>query len=357
MKRATIMFFGVLLVALSTPFAFSQVSVGGYYRAGGIYAVPSSGTNALNYADRLRLDGSFASPDNLFGLKFRLQGNGASSGATGFVPTFSTAGAIQYGFGYVRLLGGRMSISAGKLNITRYEVAQHVGNYFLGNVFTDETQPGSPILGGEKGNTTGAIVQAAPISGLNLGLYTHIDGTNISTEDFGAVASYDLHGIGKVLVNSAFGNYSTANPSFAKSYVNAAFAYTAIRGLHASLGVRFDGETPYAGGNNAAVGIVGIVEYKAGPLFVDLATDSDLSNAHAYVEGEVDYAVLPKLKLRAYGAYDSTGTYAKVDSIGNNETFGGDVVVPVSKGAEIDAGVVYGNNSNVAVPVIVKVDF
>lgn len=357
MKIFSFIFVGFVLACLAPAIAFSQVAVNGYYRAGGIYAVPSTGTNTLDYADRLRLDGSFASSDKVFGLKFRLQGNGSSNGVTGFVPTFSSASAIQYGFGYVRLFGGKASISAGKLDITSYEVGQHVGNYFLGNVFTDETQPGAPILGGEKGNTTGAIVQASPVGGLKVGVYSHIDGTNISTDDFGAVASYAIPNVGKVLVNSAFGNFAAANPSLAKSYLSAVFAYTAIKGLSASLGMRYDGETPFAGANNGAVGVVAIVEYTRGPLFVDLATDSDITNANAYVEGEADYTVLPTLKLRAYGAYDSAAKYAKVGSVANNEMFGGDLVFPVSTGAEIDAGVVYGNNSNIAFPVIVKVSF
>lgn len=357
MKRVTIILLGFALSMIAPALLFSQVVFNGYYRAGAIYAAPSGGPNTFNYADRLRLDSSFVSPDKTFGLKFRLQGNGSSNGVTGFVPAFSNAGSIQYGYGYIDLFGGKASVSAGKLDVTNFELAQHVGNYFLGNVYTDETQPGSPILGGEKGNITGAIVQGSPIRGLDLGLYTHIDGANICAEDFGAVASYDIPNLGKVLVNSAFGSYTTSNPGLSASYVSAAFDYTGIQGLSAGVGLRYDGNTPYAGANNSAVGVLGIVEYTSGPLFVDLATDSDLTNGNAYVEGEVDYKAMPAVTLRGYGAYDSTGKYAKVDGIGNNEMFGGDLVMPVAKGAEIDAGVVYGNNSNIAVPVIVKVNF
>jgi len=375
MKRFSVLFAGVLLAMIVPVAAFAQLSFGGYYRAGGIYVAPASGTSTLTFSDRLRLNVAFASANDLYGFKFRLQGNGSTSGpgaggSSGIYNAFTNAGTLQYGFGYMTFLDKKLKLSAGVLDVTDYEVAQHVGNLYLGNVFTDETKPGSPVLGGEKGNTTGAMAQLEPVTGLSIGIYSRIAGTDLSVSDLGIAASYVIPNTGKIIVDSSLGNYASASNDIGKSRVTGVFSFTGVKGLSATAGVRYDGHTAFGNANNGAIGALAIVEYTTGPLFLDLAADLDLTNSAQYVESEVDYKIISPLTLRAYGAYDSSALYAKAGSTGaavaNNEMIGADLVIPFtvpasagspSTSAELDAGIVYGNKSNIGVPVLVKVNF
>ena len=394
MKRFIVRAFMVAAVLALGSSAFAQLTFNGYYRTGGTFYVPTSGSNAFEYGDRLRLNVSYVAQDDLFGAKFRLQGNGEtqpgitqlflSTGTKTVVPygiedAFMDASSLQYGFAYVNLFGGIVKATMGKLDITDYEVAQKfVANQFFGNVYTDELKPGAPLLGGQKGNTTGAMVQVKPMDGLSVAAFSRIDtsdtGTtpDIGAHELGFSAYYKLPDLGTVTFNSSLGHNTLGSNSayddnLSRSYVSAAFSYTGFKNLIASAGLRYDGDTVYNSKANAATSLIAIVDYDFAdmslPMTLDLAGDFDFVNSYSYFEGEVNYVVIPQVKVRAYGEYDSTETngtgIAKLNfaAKANNYTLGADLVFPAGKAAEIDAGILYGDVTNIAYPILAKVNF
>jgi hypothetical protein len=370
-------------LALSIP-AFAQVTINGYYRVGSMSNLPSSGSATTAFQDRVRLNLSFAAPDDMFGFKARLQAdssviNGANysglanlflDGFSGTVDTTAAAsktakvsatvtppGIIKYGYGYAKLLDGAIKLSAGYLDLTDYAVVQNTGNYYFGNVMSDDVSgPASPNLSGQKGKFLGTALQAWPIEGLSVAATMRTDGTTLAAHHLGFDAYYFIPGFGKALLASQLGSYTdaaTSSDDLSKSYVSGGFSYLGFKGLTATAVLR----STYAS-SKAALGTVAIVEYATGPLFADLATDIDFTNSHYYVEGEVTYTVDPKfLKVRAYGAYNDVVTSnIKINGTSNQQSLGADLVFPIGKG-EIQAGVVYGDKSNIQFPVLVKANF
>ncbi len=378
MKRVLPFILAIAAAIIVHASAFAQLTWNGYYRTGGGYYAPSSGAQAFNYADRLRLNISYVDADNLFGAKFRLQGNGVSNPAGvangqgyGFVNAFSSG--PKYGYAFVNLFGGVVKVTSGKLDITDYEVVQQYEyDQFLGNVYTDALQPGTALLGAQCGTTTGAIVQVQPMAGLSVAMFDRIDGSSFNAHDLGFAAAYTVSGLGKVLFNSSIGHYAPNSGSalagnataddFSKSYFSLAFSYTGVKNLTATAGLRYDGDTMYNSSYNTATSLIAILDYNMAdllPMTVDLATDLDFANANSYVEGEINYTVAPQLKLRPYGEYDSTSSLVKLNYAGkaNKYMVGCDLVFPAGKAAEFDAGFNYGDQTNLGIPLLVKANF
>jgi hypothetical protein len=385
MKRVLPLILAIAAAVIVPATAFAQLTWNGYYRTGGTYYAPSSGNgpNAFEYGDRLRLNVSYAAAEDLFGAKFRLQGNGETQPLTkaspygtsavttyGIPDAFTDSNTLQYGEAYVNLFGGVAKVSMGKLDITDYEVVQqYVGNQFFGNVYTDELQPGKTLLGGQKGNTTGGILQVKPIDNLSVAMFSRIDGTDFNAHELGFAAYYAIPDLGKLVFNTSLGHYLGASGTLSnavsddlgKSYLSLAFAYTGVKNLSATAGLRYDGDTMYNAKYNAATSVIAIVDYNMAdllPMTLDIAADLDFANASSYVEGEVNYAIVPQVKVRAYGEYDSTLSIQKLNFAGlaNTYTLGGDLVLPAGK-AELSAGLVYGDKTNLGIPLLIKANF
>jgi hypothetical protein len=152
-----------------------------------------------------------------------------------------------------------------------------------------------------------------------VGLFTNGVASTIAARHLGFDAYYLLPGIGKAIIASQFGRYSSAADS-ASNDLSESFV-------------------------------------SAGPLFANLSADVDLTNSHCYFKGAVAYLVIPQVKLRGYGAYnDATTGNIAIDGINNKYSFGGDLVLPVGK-SEMQAGVVYGDQANLQFPILRKANF
>jgi hypothetical protein len=407
MKRALARTLAIAAFLAFGAAAFAQLTFNGYYRTGGVYDSDMTRTyttgvkNMIDLADRIRLNISYAAPDDMYGFKSRLQadtGYTSSGQPTSAIAmlfsdqtgtfanvndgkTYDTWTNWKFAEGYAKLLDGMIKISAGRLDITDYEVVQNTANIYLGDVYSDEYQVNKPLLGGQKGNTTGAIVQVFPIENFSAAAVVRADDTAAyKTHHYGFDAYYMLPGIGKALFNSNLGYYgnvpsagstsAATNNTYEKlsnSVANLGFSYTAFPGLSATAVYRYNG---YVTNNKGQVGkyangAVGIFEYTQGPLFADIATDCDFNNSHEYVEGEVSYLIVPQFKVRGYFGYtDSTTAGAGtnnviqqyVDSVACNSLIGVDFVVPIGK-AEASLGYVYTDKAGVQIPLLVKANF
>ena len=383
--------------------AFAQLSFNGYYRVGSMTNVDTSNNSTSAFQDRIRLNISFAAPDDMFGVKARLQAdssgnnsgivglftNGVSdtatttsviTGGTANLTTGVVTGAtsvdttkitttvtppaiIKYGYGYAKLLDGVVKLSAGYLDLTDYSAAQGVGNYYLGNVYTDDiTGANSGFLSGQKGRFLGTALQVWPIEGLSVAATLRTDGSAAAAHHLGFDAYYLIPGFGKAIASSQLGVYNataaSASDDLSRSFVSGGFTYLGFKGLTATAVLR----STYTLGA-AAIGAVEIVEYSSGPLFADVSSDIDFTNSHYYLEGEVSYLVIPQIKVRVYGAYtdSSSATYQgksiTINGINTNtQAIGADLVFPIGKG-EIQAGVVYGDKSNFQFPILVRANF
>jgi hypothetical protein len=352
---------------------FAQVTINGYYRAGAKQTIDANSKSSLAFTDRIRLNLSYAAADDMFGFKARLQAdssgttsgfqnlflNGVSSTISGTTITnaVSAPSVLKYGYAYGKLFDGVLKLSAGKLDITDYAVYESTGNYYLGLVSTESPVLGTYLLGAQSGNTTGFAAQTWLVEGLSVAATARVDGSDLAVHHFGVDAYYLIPGFGKAIVASQFGSYSataaSASDDFSKSYVSGGFQYTGFAGLSATAAVR------YNGADKNAIGAVAIVEYSKGPLFANVSTDLDFTNAQTYVEGEVSYLVIPQLKVRAYGAYDdkASNKALTLDKVAYDTTvLGAELSCPIGKG-EIMAGVRYGDKSNLQFPIIVKANF
>lgn len=377
------------VIAASTVPAFAQLTFNGYYRVGSMTNVDTSGNAASYFQDRIRLNISFVAPEDVFGFKTRLQAdsyntqsglvrlfiNGVSIATTGTAPAGGGAitatsaatvtpptGDIKYAYGYGKLLGGMVKLSAGYLDLTDYSVAENTGNYYFGNVFTDDiTGVNTGLMSGQKGRFLGTALQVMPIDGLSVAATMRTDGSSVMAHHLGLDASYLIPGLGKAIVTSQLGVYSTSAASvsdnLSRSFVSAGFSYIGFPGLTATGALR----ATYA--NNAnAFGFIEIVEYSAGPVFADLSSDFDFTNSHYYMEGEVSYLVIPQIKVRVYGAVADAATtninlaLSNYSAVANTYSMGADLVFPIGKG-EVQAGVVYGDKANIQFPVLVKANF
>jgi hypothetical protein len=360
--------------ALSLP-AFAQLSINGYYRVGAADNIAASGTQTAAFFDRIRLNLSFAAPDDMFGFKTRLEVNSWDSAAANspallnlftdkvsasFVATPLVS--LKYGQAYAKFLDGTLKLTVGRLDIADYNANQSVGNIYLNNVATDEPTVKGSLLGMQVGTTTGAILQAWPFEGFSAAVTMAADGKAPGLHNFGFDAYYLIPGTGKLLISSQ----ALDDSDLTKSYASAGFSYTGVKGLTASGVVRYYGK---AAGKAQALGTVAIVEYNVAPFFVDVAADVDFTNSHFYVEGEAAYAILPQIKVRAYGAYtDSTATagngninvrgdvMASGSKTVNKYLAGFDLVFPVGK-AEASIGMAYGDVANIQIPVLIKANF
>lgn len=341
--------------------AFAQLTVSGYYRGGVADLTNTSGSNSIGIVDRLRLNLAYSAADDMFGFKARLDATSASDGVTtGWANLLTKNGAsVRYSQGYVKFLDGSLKVTGGKLDITDYYVSQNTGNYYLGNVSTESWILGKYLIGNQKGNTTGGILQVFPIEGLSVAASVVTDNTAPDLHNFGVHAYYLTPEVGKAILNAKAGSTSgdTASNQLYKGFASVGYQYTGFAGLSATGAYRY---------NNGDSGLIAIVEYTQGPLFCDVSLDSDFTAGHFYTEGEVSYTVIPQLKVRAYGAYADTKSYAGTNialiagsvnsGIGNQYLVGGDLVFPVGK-AEVVTGVAYGDQAGTQIPVMVKVNF
>jgi hypothetical protein len=380
--------------------AHAQLVVNGYYRPGFAYYAPgednesaTSSTMAdktVGFMDRIRLNLSFAAPDDMYGFKARMQadssgttsglmnlfagkstakttakGTGTPAAAT-YTTTVTTSApsTLKYAQGYVKFLDGMLKLSAGKLDVTDYMAAQSIGNVYLGLVATDAPVLKGSLLGTQSGNTTGAILQAWPVENLSVALAMRADGTEMKTHHWGVDAYYIVPGIGKALFASQIGSYApvdeAAEGKLDKSFASLGFSYTGFAGLTATASYRYNGRVANDDGEyEPSHGAIAIVEYSSGPLFADLSGDFDFSNGHSYVEGELSYAIVPAVKLRAYfGATDDLdrNPNVKLNGIANKTLYGADIVLPVGK-AEVSAGFAYGDEAKLQMPVLAKINF
>jgi hypothetical protein len=379
-------------LALSIP-AFAQLSVNGYYRAGAASNIDGNGSGQFALMDRIRLNLSFAAPDDMAGFKARLQADSSTQSALvnlfadkyaviapkgGDDAVMAPLYSLKYGQGYVKLLDGVVKLTAGRLDIGDYNVQQNVGNIYGGNIATDEIAAKGSLLGNQTGNFTGAILQVWPIEGLSVAIHAKTDvQTNVGYHNFGLDAYYMMPGIGKAI----FSSQALDDTDLSKLYASVGYSYTGFKGLTATAVYRYI-SAPSASNYGIAPkgttssGAVAVVEYSSGPLFADVAGDFDFTNSAYYMEGEVSYLVIPQLKVRGYGiiadsltslelgaspttyftsSFSSNG--GKVLRKTNNQYIGGlDVIMPVGK-SEISVGIALSDQDNVQIPILAKVNF
>jgi hypothetical protein len=397
--------------------AFAQLTFNGYYRVGGVYdsnndsrAYSAGRENLTTLSDRIRLNISYAAQDDMYGFKSRLQADAAysTSGsptsaianlftnsvssktttddktkdkAGNLVYTTTTAntwGNLKYGFGYAKFLDGTLKFSAGKLDVTDYMVTTSTANIYTGNVFTDSpTVITGSLLGGQKGNTTGAMLQVWPIEGLSVAATARTgDGSAYyKTHNYGIDAYYMLPGIGKAILTSNLGYFGASSTTvnsgdsinkqegLDKSFVSAGFSYTGFPGLTATAAYRYNGYVANDDGKyEAANGAIAIAEYKSGPIFGSIAGDFDLTNSRYYLDGEASYLIIPQVKVRGYFMYANSTiyTYSKINlngnTLANNSLYGVDVVLPVGN-AEASVGLAYADKAKIQIPLLVKANF
>lgn len=380
--------------------AFAQLVFNGYYRVGGAFDSDSSKyyssapDKIVTLTDRIRLNISYAAPDDMYGFKTRLQadqsisstGSATSAIANLFTDTATTTatgtgtpaaakytttntwGNFKYAMGYAKFLDGTVKFTAGKLDVTDYMVAQNTANIYLGNVFTDEPSIAyGSLLGGQKGKTTGALIQTWPIENLSAAFLIRTDGTQeYKTHHYGIDAYYNVPGIGKAILASSLGYYAAGNndqEKLDKSFASLGFTYTAYPGLSATAAYRYNGYVLNSDGEyKASNGAIAIVEYSSGPLFADLSGDFDFTNSHSYIEGEVSYQVIPQVKVRGYFGYteSTTANFSGItlngSSMANNSLYGADIVLPIGK-AEASLGLAYADKAKIQMPLIVKASF
>jgi hypothetical protein len=380
--------------------AFAQLTFNGYYRVGGVYdsdgikSYSAAPDNLVTLQDRIRLNISYAAPDDMYGFKSRLQADTAysSSGAptsaianlfvnssttkatgtgTPAAATYATTDTWsnwKFAEGYAKFLDGMFKVSAGRLDITDYEVAQNVGNVPLGYVYSDETAVNAPLLGGQKGKTTGAILQTWPIENFSAAVVMRTDGTQYyKTHHYGLDAYYMVPGVGKALFASNLGylgaTTNNTQETLDKSYASLGFSYTGYPGLSATAVYRYNGYVLNSEGKYSyANGAVAIVEYSSGPLFADLSGDFDFTNSHRYIEGEVSYLIIPQVKVRGYFGYtdsttmDTNVVQLYVNSIACNSLMGVDIVLPIGK-TEVSLGLDYADKAKIQIPLLVKANF
>jgi hypothetical protein len=386
------------VVTLSLP-AFAQLSIKGYYRAGGTDNVDEDSNQTATLSDRIRLNLSFAAPDDMYGFSARLQADssGSTSGlinlftnsakttvkttttgtadtTTGALTATSTSTAtttvsplasLKYGYAYAKFFDGMVKFSAGKLDINDYSVKENTGNLYLGNVYSDETKVKGALLGGQQGTTTGAIVQTWPIENLSVAVHMMEDGTGPALHHFGADAYYMVPGVGKALFSSQLGSSSIKSNEFDTSFASAGFNYTGFSGLSATASLRYNGNMSVSetGDETKSTGAIAIIEYNVAPIFGNISADVDLTNAHYYLEGEASYQLIPQIKVRAYGAYTDNLVYmAKINTLGssvaNKGLVGADLVFPIGNGkGDFTAGVAYGDKSKIQIPFLATVNF
>lgn len=380
-KRSFARAFAVAAAMAVGASAFAQVTINGYYRVGARDNIDAAGNQSVNFDDRIRLNLSYAAPDDMFGFKARLQADaktvtstaiGAAAATTTvysgwqnlFLNTLAldsksngtdlAPASLSYAQAYAKFFDGVIKATAGLLSVSDYQVYENTGNLYLGKVATD-----APALGSYSylNSKTAALLQAWPVEGLSVAAVSVLDGSAIDLSHLGLDAYYLVPGLGKVIIASQLGSYNIdgtkASNDIAKSFASAAFQYLGFPGLSATAALRFNGAA------KNAISAIAIVEYSAGPLFANVSADADFSNSIYYAEGELSYAVLPQLKVRGYGAYDynAAGKALTLDKAKYDTVAGGaDLVFPVGKG-EVSAGVRVGDKSVVQVPVLVKVNF
>jgi hypothetical protein len=374
MKHSIIRAFVIATVLAAGSTAFAQLSINGYYRVGGAEYIDAKGANSLGLVDRLRLNLSYAAPDDNFGFKARIQSNSNKDGktsalATLFMDTVTTTASgtaytsavkyenIKYAFGYAKFFDGSLKFTAGRVDVTDYAVYESTGNNYRGVVSTESWKVGKYLLGAGDGNITGGVVQLWPIEGLSVAASVVTDNSAPDLHNLGVHAYYLIPDLGKAIFTSQIGSGTDAIAQLTSSFASVGFSYKGFPGLTATAAYRY---------NNKNSGAIAIVEYAKGPLFANVSADADFTAGHFYTEGEISYAIIPQIKARVYGAYtdsiDYTNTIGLLSgSVGatapaSQYLVGGDLVFPIGKG-EVVAGVVYTNNGGVQIPVLVKVNF
>jgi len=328
--------------------AFAQITINGYERV--ITTIGSDGSASL--ANRLRLNLSYNDPDGNFGFWGRVQ-----------YGDFSTAPALAYGYGWAKLLDGKVKITAGKLGFYDYDpIWAGVSDTQLDNLFTDG-------LWGD--GAVGLVAQVYPIDGAHFDVSFIPSGT-VSLGDFGVHANYSLGDLGGIYVSSLFSD------TIADSYASLFADIKPVEGVEAAVGYMYNGYAGYQAIKNGCQTVFAIINYSKDGIGANVSPAYDFKGGKGlYVEGYVGYTA-GAFTLNVLGAYDQKGgvlgdgasdaSYALDTTTGLVKTTAAKAAVPktymvgleanyaVGK-ANLMAGCYYFDVSGLSFPIVVKVSF
>jgi hypothetical protein len=314
--------FAVLLALCVVGSAFAQVTINGYNRTLASFDKDMSAT----LANRLRLNGSFKGEDGTFGVGFRLQSDAFAAPAT------------KLAWGWASLLDGKLKVTAGQFGYYDYQIGTGFSEWNLGNV------QGGDLCQGDA--TKGMLFQVMPVEGLNIGV-NYIPGSDIDGADFKAGFSYTIADVGKVVASTYLAD---------DIMVGGAFQFTGVEGLEATVGGYYGGNGFYYGYVAEQITVLGIINYSADALTVEVAPVYNVTDGKIYAEGFVSYKVSDALTAGVLGAYDQAGTALGSAAAPSTFFFGAEAYYKVGK-ATLQSGVNFDDADGLSIPLMVKVGF
>jgi len=364
--------FVLLLALIVAAGAFAQVTVAGYDKAKVTYtsleadADPVAATDEVfagaTFSDEIRFNLTANDPDGKFGFSGRFQGtstNGADDGAIF---------AVKYMYGWANFLDGMITVSAGRLNEGSFSFGQNEANSIQGNLNTEAAPGGTfgtieitTFFDVTDIRTQSMELALNPMAGLKAAVIYTPAGTaaeEIAGSDFKFGATYsveNLLNIKTMWMASAENTAIDYDGGDILGHVSA--EYVGVENLSAVAGVKImnDTEDPF-------FGIYTIVGYTMDALFFEVAgqfnTETDILDASYYVEGNVEYTT-EAYSVRAFGQFnDSEQESVRLFDLGGvgDYLIGAELSLPVG-GGEFNVGFNYGDESEFALPVYLKIAF
>jgi len=352
----------VLLLALSVAgFAFAQTTIGGNFRGG----LTMSGANNTASPYFSHFDTTFASvdKDGNYGVNSDLRWDNLK---TDYTSTLGTPTMLN-GYAWAKMANGMVKVTGGVFDNYDYDLGTNAGNRQLSNIANDEWALGSE-------GATGILVQLFPIKGLNIGVaglantitngnwgwlskFSAPNGT-FSGANLYAGVNYAIDGFGAVVLEGQ-GNDDMTNGRYSAS-VN----FTGMSGLNATVGYQHNGMNNWTSGVWGKDGGFAVIDYTMGDLFFEVAPQYVMADTtgtvqgatNFYVEGTVQYIVVPGAVVRVYGAYDQNGAYiGDGTSNGNTMMFGAELGYSIAKGVEVTFSPNYYNKTGYTNNIFVKV--
>jgi hypothetical protein len=354
--------FVLLLALIVAAGAFAQVTVAGYDKAVVTYTNHEddvTGDAGAGFSDEIRFNLTAKDADGKYGFSGRFQGTSQNATSNDFV--------VKYMYGWANFLDGMITLSAGRLNEGSFSFGQNEANSIQGNMDTEKAPGGT--FGTVKITTffdvTDIRTQSMelalnPMAGLKAAvIYTPAGAdTELAGSDFKFGATYsveNLLNIKTMWMSSAENTAIAYDGGDILGHVSA--EYVGVENLSAVAGVKImnDTEDPF-------FGIYTIVGYTMDALFFEVAgqfnTETDILDASYYVEGNVEYTT-EAYSVRAFGQFnDSEQDSVRLFDLGGvgDYLIGAELSLPVG-GGEFNVGFNYGDESEFALPVYLKIAF
>lgn len=306
----------VLCAAAMTSGLFAQASINGSIRAAGEYT-----EDGVSFANRLRLEPSFQ--DETVSFFGRIEGVVDSDAE-------SMDLAVKYLYGSVKLAGGLLKATAGRLDLPDYHLAGGVSEWYFGITSNDDF-----VFEG----SDGFLLQAYPVEGLDLGLFWTASGETVEASQFGLNVAYSPAETISFIAESRLAD------SFEATRFSASLSYSGIEGLAASAG--------YKHGAADTHGAFAILTYSAGKLSIEAAPEFIAEPSTVYVEGYLAWQAAETLSVSLIGGYETEELYLE----GSLWKAGVETVWKPAERASLIAAAVYDEASGFALPFALKVEY